>query len=59
MCLHCSFVLWLADFEVVNVHLEAVGGSDLDEDEVMVVLLELLARVLNEEQLGEILKVVG
>jgi len=44
MCLHCSFVLWLADFEVANVCLKAVEGCHLDEDEVMVVLLELLAR---------------
>jgi len=45
--------------EVANIRLETFGGSHLDEEEVVVVLLELLTgRVLREEQLGEILEVV-
>ena len=45
--------------EEANVRLETVGGSHLDEKEVVIVLLELRAkRVLREKQLGKILKVV-
>jgi len=44
--------------EIVNVRLETVGGSHLDREDVVVVLLELLAGVLREEQLGEILEFV-
>ena len=39
--------------EAANVRLETVGGPHLDGEEVVVVLLELLAgRVLREGQLG-------
>jgi len=44
--------------KVANIRLETVGGSRLDREEVVVVLLELLAGVLREEQLDEILEVV-
>jgi len=43
--------------EVANIHLETAGGSHLDGEEVMVVLLDLLVRgVLREEQHDEILE---
>ena len=45
--------------KVANVCLEAIGGPHLDGEEMMVILLELLAGgILSEEQLGEIIKVV-
>ena len=45
--------------KVANVHLETVRGSHHDGEEEVVVLLELLkGGVLQEEQLGEILKVM-
>jgi len=45
--------------KITNVRLEAVRGSHLDGEEVMVVLLELRAGgVLSEEQLGKILEAV-
>ena len=44
---------------MTNICLETIGGSHLDGEEVVIVLLELLAQgVLREEQLGEILEVV-
>jgi len=46
--------------KVANVRLEAIGGSHLDGEEMMVVLIELLAeRVLSEKQLGEIPKAMN
>ena len=49
---------WLI-LKVTNVRLEAVRGSHLDGEEMVVVLLKLLTGgVLGEEQPGEILNVV-
>ena len=51
----CSCVLWLVDSK--SSHLEAAGGSHLDREEMMAVLLKLMARgVLGEKQPGEILE---
>jgi len=50
---------WQLTLKVVNVCLKTVRGSYLDGEEVVVVLLELLARGVHREgQLAEILKVV-
>jgi len=39
--------------KVSNIRLKTVGGSHLDREKVMIILLELLAGgVLREEQLG-------
>ena len=51
----CQLIL-----KVPSVRLEAVEGHHIDREEVMVVLLELLAgEVSSEEQLGETLEVVA
>ena len=48
------------NLKLANIRLEVVRGPHLDGEEVMVIMLELLAEgVLSEEKLGEIFEAVG